>query len=176
MKLGQLVRLVDGDYRSARYLLERGLADRWVRRWPGSGHHRDLKSGEAFALALLLRLRGFGFAAPQVERIVELVEQLIQRYAQKRKWDPRFAPFLGRLTADRQWFAEIGDHDGFRLVTDANPSHRGRLEATDWVSLDKRRRPRVLKGFQPVLILRMHLTQLANVIASVGENLSPGPA
>lgn len=162
MQLGKLVKQVDASYRDAKYVLERGHADRWVRRTLGTGHHRDMSLGEAYALALLLQLKHAGLRMNDAERVVELVEESIRGVARQLSWDPRFAPFAGQLRTEFQWIAEIGDMKAYRLATDANPLKAGAMEEFDWVTLSRRRR--VLTDFRPTVTVRVDLTRLVELI------------
>ena len=164
MQIGELSRKLDEHVRTLRYILERGHADQWVASTPGSGHHRDLTPGEAFALGLLVVLKRAGVGLPKAERAVDLAEGGLRFMAQQLGWEPPFRPFAGELQNDNQWVVEIGDFTGFRMATDANPSGGGGMEYFDWRQLGKSHRK--LIDFQPCVITRIDLARLADRVRS----------
>lgn len=161
MRLGELVKRLDVSCREARYVLERHHADHWVQPTPGSGHHRQLTPGEAFALALLLRLRQSGLRPKDAQRVVELVEEGTRGVARQLGWDPRYRPFDGQFATEFTWLAEVGDMKAFRIVTDANPSAGRKMQELPWITLGKRRRK--LEGYEACVTIRVNLNQLADL-------------
>jgi len=159
MQIGELARRIDVDYRAIRYVLERRHADSWIRAPRGRGHHRDLNTGEAFAVALLVKLKQAGLTGPKAEQFVNDVAEAVRGVARRLSWDPRFNPFAGDLVTDREWLAEVGDQRAWRILTNANPSLGGRLEVFGWFAIAKRRR--ALPDFRPVVVVRLDLSRLA---------------
>jgi len=143
-----------------KYTLEHGHADRWVERTAGSGHHRDIAPGEAFALGLLVKLKSQGFQTGKARECVELVEEAVRGIARLLGWAPQFNPFTGDFETTQSWIADIGDRRAFRMLTDANPSGGGRLEEFGWISLGRPRRK--LPDFQPEITIRIDLGLIAS--------------
>jgi len=164
MQIGELAARVDVPYRTIRYALERGHADRWVRGTDGSGHYRDLTDGEAFALALLLKLKLAGLRMRDAERVVELVDESLRFVASGFGWDHEFHPFLGQLRTSFQWFLEVGDGRTFRLRTNANPSRGGQMEDFPWTSIATHR---TVDGFKPCVTIGIDLTRLAALVGKL---------
>jgi hypothetical protein len=164
MQIGELAQRLGVPYRSVKYVLERGAADRWVKRTPGTGHHRDMSGGESFALGLLLLLKQNGLRLPFARHVVGLIEEGVRGVAQALGWESLFQPFRGELKTEHEWVVEIGDSKTVRLGTNANPSRAGRMEYFDWVTVGKRRR--VLKDFQPCVTICIDLSRLAELVRS----------
>lgn len=165
MTLRELVQTIDVPYRKAQTVLESGHADRWVPRGEGSGRHRDFGPAEAFAFALLMRLRTLGFATAKAAGIVTLLEEGVRTVAQGLVWDPSFHPFRGRLQTTELWLAEVGDGHLCRLGTTANPSKRG-LQWFDWTDAKRK----TVQEARPLVTVRIDLAQLAKLI---GETFGP---
>ena len=163
MQIGQLADKLNIPVRSIGYALERGHADRWIERTPGSGFHRDLLPSEAFALGILMMLKRSGLRLPEAERIVVLIEEGFRTIAQGLGWDHQFRPFAGELQTDHQWEAEVGDGEGLRLGTDSDPSRGGEMWFSNWTTFSGRRRQE-LPGFLPCVTIRFDLARLCELV------------
>ncbi len=162
MQIGELAERLDLPLRSIRYALERRHAKKWVEDTPGSGYHRDLSGGQAFALGLLTKIKAVGFRAPQAEHVVAFVEEGLRAVARSLGWDPGFAPFRGELETSHRWYVEVGDGRAFRLATNADPSGGGKMTEFPWVRLGKRRVE--LPEFEPCVSIKIDLTRLASLV------------
>jgi hypothetical protein len=91
---------------------------------PGTGRHRRFTPAQAYHLALALKINDAGVNLPLAGQIAACA-RVAQEAAVTLGWDHEFAPFLGMLTAAKHWQLEVGNGRLVRIVTDANPSHRG---------------------------------------------------
>lgn len=107
-------------------LLAYRIANQWVEGTQGSGDYRDLSPIEAFAPALFLKVREAGLRAPEAQAVVQMAKASLHSMGQRLNWDPLFQPFRGKLSTKFRWILEAGDAR-FRILTDADPSGRGRL-------------------------------------------------
>lgn len=167
MYAADLTRKLNVPYRTVRYVLERGHAAHWIPAEPGSGHHRNLSDGQAFALAMLVTLKQAGLRMPEAEAVTRLVEEGLRTLARGLGWDPGFQPFRGELQTARTWLAEIGDAAAFRLQTDAHPSRAGVLKALPWTTWHRPRQE--LKGYRPCITVCINLSRLAALVAGGGS-------
>ena len=124
IKLQKLCELLDVDYDQSRYALAQGILPKGVDAGPGRGHHRTFDAGQAFFLAIALKLKGVGISTSVAKQISEW-SRGVQHMSSNLGWDPGFAPFSGLLHTERCWYLDIGDIRFVRLATDANPSEVG---------------------------------------------------
>lgn len=164
IKLKDLCDRLAVDYDAARYTLARGILPKGVQGGPGRGNHRLFNHAQAFHLAVVLKLKAAGITTTVAGRISEWSRH-VQGISCNRGWDPRFAPFAGKLQTDRQWFLEVGDAQYARIVTDANPSKTG-LDHAPWVDmLVRRERP----DARPAVIFRVDIALIAHCLVGVSS-------
>jgi hypothetical protein len=160
LQLGEFCRRLGIPERAARYAFEQGCYPEGVDEAPGKGDHRQLTAGQCVWLAVLLRLKESGLKLPLARVIADRTRDGVRGVARQLNWDGGFAPFDGRLATAHQWYVEVGDSTHMRLVTDANPSHRGLYEF-DWVALAGRKGE---KAIRPVVVIRVDLTRIAELV------------
>lgn len=160
MRMGELCRRLKVPARHARYLAEQQLLPSGVETTPERGNHRQLTSGQAFWLGLVLKLKESGIKAPLAAEITQFVKEGVRGLAQALNYDPGFRPFDGDLDTENQWFIDVGDLKYVRVVTDSCPSDDA-VREYDWVEIRNRRAE---KGVRPVVILRLDLAQLARLL------------
>src|SRR5262245_37702367 len=97
ISVGELCRRAEVPYRDVRYVLERGILPNGVDPNPDRGNHRLLTGGQAFWLAMVLRLKQQGIRAPVARQITEFAKDAIRGIAGNASFDPRFHPFLGQF-------------------------------------------------------------------------------
>jgi len=156
IKLKTLCERLSVDYDEARYTLARGVRPKGIKAIPGRGNHRLFDRGQAFQLAVVLKLKAVGITTPLASQIATW-SRAIQGTACNLGWDHRFAPFAGQLTTEHRWFVEVGDARYARVVTDANPSHPGLFEMP-WADMKTRK---AAPTACPVVILRVDIAQIA---------------
>lgn len=156
MQLGELCTRLDVPYRHARYILERGILPEGVERNPDRGNHRQLNSGQAFWLGIVLKLKESGVRAPLAGQIADYAEESVRTITQGLNWEPSFQPFEGWLETAKQWFVDVGDLRYIRIVTDANPSQRDPYDFK-WSVIGTRK----VAPVTPVVILRLDLARMA---------------
>lgn len=161
MKIGELCRRLSIPYRHVRYVLEEGILPPGIEGDPGKGEHRDLDSGQAFWLAVVMKLKQNGLRMALAGEIANLAQRGVQGIAINLAWDREFRPFAGQLQTEHQWYVDIGDLEYLRMATTANPSGGGRLEEHPWVRIaDSQAAPQA----RPVVIIRLDLARLAELL------------
>lgn len=130
---------------------------------PESGNHRHFGPGQAFWLAMVLKLKAIGIKAPLAATIATYAEKSLRGVTQNLSWDWQFLPMEGRFDTEQQYFVDVGDLKYIRFVTDANPSGGGRLEEFPWQSAERPNRS--IENVRPCAIVRLDLTQIARLLA-----------
>lgn len=164
IRLGEICKRLRIPERDGRYVLEQGFVPKGIGKTPRSGNHRQFDSAQAFWLALVLKLKESGIPVPLAATMVDHGLQVLKVVTQNLNWDSRFLPSAGRFDTDRQYFLEIGDKKYVRLMTDANPSGGGQLEALPWRDANDARK--VVGNQNPYLVMRLDLTRVAHDLAS----------
>ncbi|WP_437191590.1 MerR family transcriptional regulator [Planctomicrobium sp. SH527] len=164
LQLGEICRLLGISERVGRYVLEQGFIPQGVDEAPQSGNHRRFGPAQAFWLAMVLKLKENGLPVPLAATMANHGQEALRSVTQNLNWDSRFLPSAGRFNTDRQYFLEVGDKKYIRLVTDANPSGGGQLEALPWRDADDARK--VVGQQSPYLVMRLDLTRVAHDLAS----------
>jgi hypothetical protein len=158
IKLKDLCERLDVDYDEARYALARGGLTRHIaKRQPGRGNHRVFELDQAFYLAICLKLKAAGVHTPMAARIADWTRK-IQQFAQNGNWDYQFAPFLGQLTTEHQWYLDVGDGSIVRIVTDAYPGNEGQLHITPWTDMASKT---PCPDAKPSVIFRIDVSRIA---------------
>lgn len=160
MQVGELCARLDISYRHGRYVLEQGIMPKGVDEAPTRGHHRQLSPGQAFWLGIVLKLKDSGVQAPLAGQIADYAREALQTITQSLGWEPTFEPFGGHFDTRQRWFVDVGDLRYIRLVTDANPSRRGRLDEFAWFPLGNGR----TVDARPVVIMRLDIVRLAQLL------------
>lgn len=149
-------------------MLEQGFVPAGIDKTPQSGNHRQFEPGQAFWLAMVLKLKGVGIKTPLAAKIADYAQQSLRGVAQNLGWDWQFQPFAGRFETEHRYFVDLGDLKHVRLVTDASPSGGGRLESGDWHEVGIRFR--VAVDVTPCVIIRLDLSQIARLLAPESES------
>lgn len=163
IQLGEICRRLDVRERQARYVLEQGHVPKGVNRSPDSGTYRQFSPGQAFWLAILLKLKEADISTSRAAKIADYAEGGVRTLTQNLGWDWQFLPSAGRFDTEHDYFLEVGDIQCIRIGTDANPSKAGVLEYSDWHRIGKPGVP--VKGFRPCVILRLDLARIAELLA-----------
>ena len=160
--------LSDGDS-DARYVLERGFVPKGVYVKPASGTHRQFSGGQAYWLALVLKLKATGIKTPLAAEIADYATRFIQTVTQNLGWEASFLPTQGRLKTKNGYKVEIADLKYIRFGTDAGPSTEG-YEWFDWHLLKKPGKP--IKDVQPHVVITVDLAHLASQLGKAFRNAS----
>ena len=163
VQLGEICSRLDVRERDARYVLEQGHVPVGIEQSPDSGNHRHFGPGQAFWLAMVLKLKAIGIKVPLAATIATYAERSLRSVTQNLSWDWQFLPMGGRFNTGHQYFVDVGDLKYIRFVTDSNPSGGGRLEEFPWESADRPNRS--LENVRPCAIVRLDLTQIARLLA-----------
>ena len=161
MRLGELQRRLNVNYRHLRYLLERGILPKGVDPQPGSGVHRDLTPKQAYWLAITISLKANGLTAPLAGRLAEAIEDGLRGAARQLNWDRLFDPFQGDFRHSYDWYADVADLKYWRLATTSNPSCQGLYEFP-WSVLGQRKPS---AAADPLAFVRLDLGRLADRLA-----------
>ena len=164
IKLGEFCNRVQASERDVRYILERGFVPDGVKKAPATGNHRTFDPGQAFWLAMALKLKQCGVKTALAASIADYANEALRGVTQNLNWDWRFLPAKGWFDTEHVYFVDVGDLRYVRLVTDACPSRDGLYEF-DWQPVKGRREP--IKDAQPFGILRLDLTRIARVFRDV---------
>jgi hypothetical protein len=159
--IGELCRRLDVPYRHMRYVLERGILPAGVDRSPDRGNHRLITAAQAFWLGVVLKLKQSGLRAPLAGKIADFTVEGLRGIAQNLNWEWPFAPHLGRLRTDNQWYVDIGDLRYVRIVTSASPSNTSGLEEFPWFLIGKRK---TIEGVAPVVTIRLDVALLGRLL------------
>ena len=162
IQIGELCRRLDVPYRVVRYVLEEGCIPEGADLAPERGNHRLLSGGQAFWLAVLVKLKQCGFRTAVAKQIADRAQEHLRGIAQNLSYDPGFHPFRGRFQTDHQWFVEVGDAKYVRVLTSCNPSGGGQLEAYPWQRIGERKTVEV----DPVVIVGLNVARLAEMLAN----------
>jgi len=160
IQLGELCRRLNFPYRDARYVLEQGFLPRGVEPKPDRGHHRQLTPAQAFWLAIVLSLKRSALKTPLAAQIAEFARLAIRGISQNAAWDFRFSPFDGDFETQHKWFIDVGDLTFVRVVTDANPSHKG-LFAFPWSYIDSHAQA---EDVAPIVMIRLDIGRIARLL------------
>jgi hypothetical protein len=150
--------------REVRYILEEGYLPKGVAANPSTGNRREFNPGQAFWLAIVVKLKQTGLKTRLASEIAESTLDGLHNVTQIRKWDPGFLPHNGRFQTVHRYYMDIADLTFIRLVTDANPNHKGLYEF-DWSTIQHR--TNVGRDLAPFVILRIDLKQIAARLATV---------
>jgi hypothetical protein len=159
LQLGELCAELQLRERDVRYVLEQGFVPEGVEMTPSSGNHRQFGPAAAFWLCLVLKLKGIGIKTALAAQIATYADGALRTVTQNLGWDWQFLPSHGRFDTEHQYYVEVGDLTGIRLVTNASPSRGGQFETFDWHVIHRPRKP--ISNFQPCVIIRLDLTQIA---------------
>ena len=164
IQLGDFCKRLQCADREVRYILERGLVPPGVAVSPSTGNPRHFDFAQAFWLAVVIKLKQAGIktsiAAVAADRIVRGLQSVTRGLG----WDGRFLPKEGELETDHQYFFDIADAKHGRLVTDAEPSKKGLVELP-WFPLQADTKVRSLKVLEPILFIRIDLSQIARLVS-----------
>jgi hypothetical protein len=164
IKLAQFSELLGATYREVNYVLERGFVPEGVDPAPSTGHHRAFDPGQAYWLAIVLLLKRSGIRVPQAAQFADRIKHGLRGITQNLGWDWTFFPWTGKFDTEHRYVAEIGDGHWLRILTDANPSARGKgIQAVDdWSSPEAT--PSKEADFAPFVVVRIDLSHLAAVL------------
>jgi|GEM_PF-2422232 len=163
IQLGTICKRLGVSQRDARYVLERKFVPEGIEESPQSGNHRQFGPGQAFWLAMVLKLKQNGIPVPLAAAIATYGEQVLRGVTQNLGWDWRFFPRGGRFDTEQQYYLDIGDRKYVRLVTDANPSKGGKLEYFPWQNVNDTKKTR--PDLTPYVLIRLDLTLIARQLA-----------
>jgi hypothetical protein len=163
IQLGEICRRLQIKERDARYVLEQGNVPSGVDVSPDSGTYRQFGPGQAFWMALVLKLKQAGITIPHAAKIADYAEGGLRTATQNLGQDWQFRPWMGQFDTDHQYCVEVGDLEYVRFGMDANPSGGGRFRYFDWHRIVKPGVP--VKGLRPCVILRLDLTVIAQLLA-----------
>ena len=161
MKMQELCERINVAPRQLKYLLEQGMIPPGVDPSPSTGHHRQLTLGQAFWLAVVLKLKQAGVAAPLASDITNYVKRHLRGITRNLNWDFQFSPFDGDLTSSFWWCVEIGDNEFIHLLTDGNPSRKGVVYEFPWYRIGGNKE--VLDP-RPAACVRIDLTRIAEML------------
>ena len=164
IKLGAFCDRVNVDEREVRYILERGFVPDGVRKSPATGNHRTFDPGQAFWLAMVLKLKQSGMKTPLAASVADYATEALRGITQNLGWDWRFMPAKGWFDTEHLYFVDVGDLQYVRLVTNACPSQE-RLYEFDWHPVQGKREP--VKNAEPYVIVRLDLTRIARLFRDV---------
>ncbi len=150
--------------REVRYVLEQGFVPDGVRRKPSTGNRREFDPGQAFWLAIVLKLKEFGLKTPLAAKAADHAVRVLRGVTQNLGWDWQFSPMAGQFDTNRQYYVEIGDFKFIRSVTDASPSEKG-LRPFEWHPIEGKHNPP--EGFRPFVTLKLDLVRIAEVLKKV---------
>jgi hypothetical protein len=157
IQLGDICRHLEVGERDARYVLERGFIPPGVDEEPNSGTYRQFDPGQAYWLAIVLKLKQGGISTPLAARVAEHTTQALRTLTQQLNWDKGFLPMSGQFDTERQYDVEVGDQQYVRIVTDAQPGQRP--YQFPWRHLERPRQP--AGDVRPCTVVRLDLTQIA---------------
>lgn len=156
---GELCKLLEIPARLLSYILEQGHLPQGVRREPRTGNPREFNPGQAFWLAIVVKLRQTGLTTPLAAQVADYAAQTLRSVTQNLNWDFRFRPDQAEFDTEHQYMVEVGDLEWVRLVTDASPSRKEDLEYFPWQPVTGRRSaPAELR---PFVTLRVDLSRIA---------------
>jgi hypothetical protein len=170
IKFGEFCKRVGADERAVRYVLERGFVPDGVKKTPATGNHRTFDPGQAFWLAMVLKLMDSGVKTPLAALMADYAEEALRGVTQNLSWDWRFLPAKGWFDTEHLYFVEVGDLKYVRLVTDACPS-KETLYEFDWHPVEGRREP--VENAEPFVTIRLDLTRIARVFRDVPGWICP---
>ena len=156
--------------RQVRFVLEQGFVPQGVAQHPSTGNRREFRPLHAFWLAIVLHLKNSGMKTPAAAMVANMASEGVRIVTQNFNWDGKFLPLEGSFETEHQYFLDIGDLKYIRLVTDANPSHDGLYEFP-WRPVKGQGK---VHAYEPFVILRLDLTHIARVLASV-KGWTAGP-
>lgn len=157
--VGELCQRLKVPYRHVRYVLERGFLPDGVDPSPERGNHRVLHAEQAFWLGVLLKLKQAGMKTPMAAKVADFTMRGLRAVAQNLNLDRHFAPHLGKLQTEYQWYVDIGDLRYVRIATTAEPSRR--LHEYNWILL---RTKEDARDATPIVILRLDVGRLAAML------------
>jgi hypothetical protein len=173
IRLGEFCELFEVTYRDVRYILEQGHVPAGVDRAPLTGNHREFAPGQAFWLAIVVKLKASGLKTPLAAKVADYALNLLRGVTQQLNWDFRFHPQQGWFDTEYQYHVEVGDLQWIRFVTDANPSHEGELLPSAWLPVAGRKKPPA--DLRPYVILRLDLTVIAATLKQFSAWADLGP-
>lgn len=150
--------------RQVRYFLERGFVPPGVEESPSTGNRREFGPGPAFWLAIAVLLRQNAIKASVAAEIAGLATEGVRMIAQNLSWDPGFLPLSGYFQTEHEYFLDVGDLSYVRIITSANPSHRG-LYQFGWKRLHGR--SQVSLAITPFVTVRLDLREIARLLGRV---------
>lgn len=162
--LGEFCNLFDVAAREVRYVLERGFVPAGTDESPSTGNHRRFGPGQAFWLAMVVKLKQSGVKVPVAAWIADYAIESLRTITRSLNWDWGFRPEKGEFDTDRQYLVEFADLKFVRIVTDANPSIEG-LYPFDWHRIEGPRRP--VEGVSPVVVIQIDLTAIARILKAI---------
>jgi hypothetical protein len=127
---------------------------------PSTGHHRYLGLGQAYWLAIVLKLKQAGVKAPLARDVADYAKAHLGRLARQQELDRGFSPFDGRFESTATWYVEFGDNQYIRLVKEVGPGQSEPF-ASPWFRLGGYT---TAKDARPAVCLRVDLTRIAEML------------
>jgi hypothetical protein len=162
VQLGEFCQRLDVADREVRYVLERGFVPAGVAKSPSTGNHRQFSTGQAFWLAIVVKLRQSGVKTSQAAAIADLGISYLRGVTRGLSWDWRFQPERGQFDTEHKYYLDVADQKYGRIRTNACPSERG-LTALPWSPIGKKDR-KTSAAFQPIVVLQIDLSEIARAL------------
>lgn len=173
VQLGEICERLGVRERDARYVLEQGYIPKGVAKSPESGNYRQFGPGQAFWLAMVLKLKQCGIQTPLAAKIATYAEGALRTVTQNLGWEWTFLPAKGWFDTEHQYFVEIAELKYIRFGTDASPSRGGRIEYLSWHRIDKPGVP--VNELRPCVVIRLDLSEIARLLSGAyKKNLHDG--
>lgn len=161
MQIGELCERLGIEYRHARYVLEEAMLPEGVDAAPDRGNHRQLDSGQAFWLGIVLMLKRSGFRTPLAATVANAVKDAVRRLGSSIAWEAFFRRSNVGTELEEIWKVEIADL-GYIRVTTTKRDGKNATKASSWVAIGTART--VKSDVVPVVTIRIDLTQLASML------------
>ncbi len=161
IRVGEFCRLFHVPAREVRYVLERGFVPAGTAEAPSTGNHRRFGPGQAFWLAMLIKLKQSGVKVPFAALIADYAVESVRTITRNLNWDWSFQPEKGEFDTEHRYLVEFADLTYVRVVTTANPGVSG-LYPFDWHRIQGPRTP--VKDVAPIIVLQIDMTEIARAL------------